>query len=647
MDLSQVPIEALQKIAAQNQASSSNTPAVNSPDLSSLSTEQLQQIASKNQSISDKIKGAGTAAVAGIANAGASALESGVDAALWATDKLGITNPEISSIAKQNLNQDLTKLARSGVAGAPNDVFTQAYQQNPVIGKGTEAATDIGLLTATTPGQLIKGAGILKATDLAARTGINALIGAGIGGPNTESANMGAALSSIGGIAGDVVGKGLSSAANKLQLDSKIKDFVSPFVKSLANDNNLPLEEKAMKAEGIQTQSLLDINNANYDVLKQIPGTIPSKPIQDKINQLFQDSGSKIIPTKQGTILNHQLSTIDKPQIAVLTSIQNSSSKLNSMEDALQLSQYISKNKPLFQGTGVDKDVMQTYTDLQNTVKNLIDNKANSAGVGDALKKANEFNKFYVQPLYESGAVDRLDQLNLENQRQIVSAQASTKGLPEAPVNPEYVKSLKNILPANPTPDQLNATLSRMDDSGKQIYSQLFLKNTFKDLYNENETFNKNTSLMKVNNLISKYKDVLPTESANALNGIKQILIKGGAEAKPMTQESNMYFWHFLGHAIGGSAVGGLIGYEEGGYEGAKVGAGIGGAAGIFAIPKIAGAVGSFTKGLIETPNGQKVLSYIGTHPEAAQKLVTSAAKAASGSLNTKAGSNSTGNINE
>lgn len=547
--------------------------------------------------------GKATAATAGVANAAATGLEAGIDAALWATDKLGITNPKVSAQAKQMANRDITANLRSGVEGAPNDAFTQATNKYPVTGAIAKYGAGTGLALAATPGQVLpQAAG--KAANFLASTGINALEGAGLSGQDSGNQDVGAAIGAGGTALGSLASVGVNKAITSMySAGTKIKNFLKPINEQLLADGALTVPEQALKAESTYTASILHQNNSNYSMVKNIPGSIDGSLVTKKASNMLQGADGKI-----------DTSLFSSPQLNVIKSIQEDAKKLNNMEDAINLRQYIASNKSLFQGKGVSSSVMDQFSNLKSTLDAQIGTKATEAGLGDAFKKANEFNEFYVQPLRDSNATDRLKIMTQQAKRNDIISNLKP-GQPVPPENPEYTQAIKQIFPVNPTPQKVKELISRMGadgTAGNKIMQNYFIKQTFDEISSNPENFNKNNALIKVNQIVNKYKDVLSKDTLNTLSGAANVLKEAGATAEKSGLKSDSYVMHYAGAIIGGGI---------GGAFGGGPGAAIGSMAGIAAGPAVAKLIGKPIKGLLDSQKGQELLQYIAKHPTAAKKL--------------------------
>src|SRR6266568_4299411 len=318
----------------------------------------------------------------------------------------------------------------------------------------------------------------------------------------------------------------------------------------LESNKALTIPEQAIHSEAAYTAETLKTGRDAYKAIDNLPGTINPQPIQKGITDLIKNAGGQI--EKDGATVAWDKDTLafSAKQKQILFNIQQQAGKADNMEKAVDLRQYISANQPKFSGSGVTQQVRTDFLKLKNSIDSQINEKATSVGLGDAFSKANEYNRMYVQPLHDSGAVDRLDAVKQESVRQDFISKNPTA--PTPPIGSSYNAAIKQIFPANPTPQKVREVLSRMDDNGKKIMEGKFIQETVGDVVANPENFNKNSALIKVNQLTEKYKGVLSPESMQTLDGVKKVLQKAGAVARTEGQRSNAYAIHMAGSAVGG-----------------------------------------------------------------------------------------------
>lgn len=575
-------------------------------------------------------------AVAGASNAGASMLESGVDAALWATDKLGITNPNISAQAKANVNKDLTTNLRSDTPGAPSDVFTQSAQQYPSTNAVAKYGVGAGLALELAPGRIIEGgSAITKTADLAGRAIVQGLEGAGMAGPNDGSQTLGAILSAASAPLGDILAPAINKAATALiATGQKIKAFLSPISEKLAANGHADVSEQALHSEANYTGTIMKQNSDNYQVIKGIPGSINGRGIQSEIAKLYQNNGVQFVKEGQQTMMDASQSTLDPKQLNVLKNLQIDAGNADTMEKALLLRQKIAGNYNLFKGKGVNDQVMNDYSGLKDFTDRLINQKAESVGLSEPLSKANQFNHTYVQPLINSGAIDRAQAVQAKAARDQAVAKLKP-GQPVPPIDPSYAQAVKQVLPKNLSPQKLDEIQSRMDSTGAQILQNHFINQTFGDIQENPNNFDKNGALIKLNQTIAKYGSVLSKPSNDTLQGMKTVLQEAGAQARK-SPDSNTWLAHHAGYVIGGiagGAAGGMTGYDQG-HSAASTA--IGSLAGIMAGSATIKSGGTLIKGLAETARGQQILQHIANNPDEAKKLVGVLGSGIAGHFNNK-----------
>ena len=393
--------------------------------------------------------GVGRAIIGGVGNAEASSIESLGDAGIWAARKLGQVGQFISgSKDNTNLSEDEATKMRSdlhnnlyhnflgtgiglGNKEQPQNPLAQAISEHPVAGEGAEYTTDALNIAATG----VKG--------LIPAIGVNAAIGAGIRGGSEHDQDMAALMSGGLTVAGSAVARAITTGAKANQV---IKNIVSNYLKPVYDDleanSNLSVGEKALKAEAANTEQLQSINKANYKEIETIPGTIPQRPIQQSVSDFLKDTGSKLqTDEKTGkSILDHSDSTLEDVQRKTLLKISQQASKMTTMENAINLRQYISSQRNLFTGkgvpTGVTQDVRDGYSNLLQKVDDSITQKAEEAGKGQILQKANSFYRNKITPLEDAGSFDRLDALKQKQQIDAFNQQ-----------NPQNPGSSPNALP--------------------------------------------------------------------------------------------------------------------------------------------------------------------------------------------------------
>lgn len=579
----------------------------------------------QQQASSFDMKGHVAAAVGGVANAAATGLEAGVDATLWAADKLGIThNPEATAMAKQRAHNDITHYLRSDAPGAPNDVFTQGAQDHPITHNIAKYGEGTGLLLAASPGQVVPKA-LGKIANMAGQAGVNALEGAGVAGQDPGNQDLGALM----GAGGSVVGSAAAGIVNKAATSmyaagTKLKEFLAPINKELSLDGSLTVSEQAVKSEANRTAAIIHQNDANYQQIKDIPGAINGNVIRSNILNFYKNNGGTIDRIGNQATLNLDKSLFSPEQARVLQSIQQDAGKLNNMESSVLLRQYLATNQPLFRGKGVPSSVKSGYDSLKQTLDAQIEQKASEAGLDGAYKDANKFNELYVQPLRDSGATNRLRAVAQENKR-VEATQGAPSGQ-EPPINPAYTQAIKEILPTNPRPEKLKEVLSRMDENGDHIIQNYFIKQSLSDVLSNPQSFDKNAALIKINQTAEKYKDVLSTPTLETLNGVKILLKQAGAGKDAGAQQ---YLSHIIGGSLG-ATLGGYQGYEDGGAKGGAIGGIIGAGLGAMGVK---GATQGM-KGLLDTAKGQAILRYISKNPHAAKKLIQGASVGASTHFN-------------
>ena len=508
------------------------------------------------------------ALTAGLSNAGASTIESTVDAGIWAANHLGLSDQKAAQY-RMNVNQGVAPLRTS--PNPQGDVFERAAAAHPYLAKGAELSTDAaGLMSANS----LSGASKLGGAAL------GALSSAGASSP--EQADHAALFGGAAGLVAPVLGQ----AVNKLS-NAALNVKASPLYDKIMSNLSADTKDQAVKAEAAYTETALQQNNQNYSKLRAIPGALPDT---DKIVNNLSSVMKTIPDAVKGAETN--------PQAKILATIQ--AHPLNNMEDAIDLRQYIASNKSAFQGKGATTAQFQSYNNLKSSLDTSISKKADQAGMTGAFDQANDFHKNVIVPLQASGATDRLGAVTKKLQQDAFSAKTGQ----QAPVDPSYTKALNSVLPNNPTPAKLQEITSRLGPKGGSILESHFVQQAVAGLNANPDEFKAGDALLKLNKLTDKYSSVLSKDSNNTLNGIKKVLQTQAAKTNPAAT------MNFLIGSGAGAAYGGTTGYEAGGVKGAMIGSAAGALGG-------AGAM-KFGRGLIASPQGQAVLRKIAENPKLA-----------------------------
>jgi hypothetical protein len=570
---------------------------------------------------------------AALSNAGANVLESGVDAAAWVGEKIGLIKPQIASEMKRIANEDITAKFRSGTMNAPQqDPFTQGVYKYPAVAAVSQAVPEIyGLAKTAITGPLSaapKAGMMAKMATTLGNTAIqgagNAVINAGIAGPDTKSQDFAAALSMVLSPAVQVTSYGIQQGAKALGLESKLKALVAPLSKDLLHNNHLSMEDKAAQSINNTVSAVVQQENKNWAAIKEIPGTINSQPIINKTQNII--SNSKISMDSADDVLKSlgnpsgKYSTLSDPQINALVNIQKQASNITNMDQALKLKRQISGNKSLFEGSKVSDDLYNSYKELISSVDDAIQVKASTAGLDDIFKTANKYHREVAVPLQDSGAFDIASA--------VVAKQAADKAGKMVP--PEYAKVTNRLIAKYKTPQQMKQLVSMLDDDAGDIIANTFVLNTFKDIMDSPETIDMGAALIKTNKFLNTYERVLPESGQKTLRGIQILMKEAGTLAKTKSGENSQYFLHTLGGAIGGGVVGNMVG--------GGVGATLGAAVGIGLAPKVAQTVQNFSRGLMDTKVGQQIVQSIADDPRIAKQVLQAIGLAPAAVMSTKEG---------
>ena len=567
------------------------------------------------------------AVTAGISNFGASVGESTLDAGIWAANHLGMSDETANK-----LKGAVTKGADTfrTKANPEGNIFEKAVSEHPIIAGTSEYVPDAVMLAKTAAGNVVNSGGIgAAALNTSVRTGVNALVSSGISSTDKASQDNAATFAAFMTPAIDATSSLIQKGAVALNLPNKVKQYLEPIYNRIKSAAGLTIEDVALQSEAANTSAAVLQNNANYQEIKELPGKINSVPIRRSAMQLMEDTGSTVEQEGNQMMWNHSGSSLSEKQIKTLQGIQQEAGRINNMEDAVMLRQQIAAGKSLFQGQGVTKIAYNSYIDLLKQVDDQIGEMAKNNGLGDAFTAANKFNQFVVQPLYESGAVDRAAAVSKKQAQEVYNA-SQAPGSVQASIPPEYAQAAKQIFQGNMTPQKVGEVLSRMGNgAGRQALEDKFVQESFKDIMSNPDNFNKNQALMKLNEITQKYKGVLSSQSLKTFEGMKVMLKQAGAVAES-SGHSPTYLQHYAGHAIGGAILGGALGGYEGRdigetSTGGSLGALAGGVLGIAGGPVIARA---FKTGLADTALGQAILRHFVNNPNAARQIITSGAQA-------------------
>lgn len=510
------------------------------------------------------------AAISGLSNAGSNVLfEAPIKAVTWLGEKLGVIDPKIAQHMKDEVSADAEKWFKSSENTPKGDVFNESRMKYPAASAIPQAALEVGLLSKAMP-PAVKTTSPLGslAANTAVQSGSSALMSAGLAGNSTKdqdtAATVGAFIPPLVSGLGAGIKSGASALATRLGLTDTVKKIVSSISQDLVNNNQLSTSDKAAQSVNNMVTKAKEIENEQYNTIREVPGTIKIAPIQKTTRDILTD--------------NPKLAT---DQAAIFERISQDAGKIRTMDDAIRFKQSLGDYYTKLKGTAVYQDFLK----LRSQVDNSIALKAEQAGLGNDWKAANNYHKQVIDPLNKNGAVDLSKAFN-DRERD-----PST-----------YADAVKTVIStAKRSPQQMKALLLSMDETGSKIIEQDILKTTLDDVVVNPEAFDKNKALRTINQNINKFQGVLSNDSINAMKGVKKLLQKGGAtEAKQglAGATNSSYFQHSLGAGVGG-AVGSAFG---------PVGSVIGGVAGIGILPPILKVAGQ----LLESPQGLAILKSIG-----------------------------------
>ena len=528
------------------------------------------------------------AGVAGLSNAGAAVGETVVDAGTWLLNKIGAISPNTKKQMDAYVS-GATKVLKTE-ANPNGDMFEKAVAQHPWVAKGSELAVEVPAVIKTIVPNMTsvaKGAPLLEkalsvGTNQLGQIAANVPIAAGMvgaSGGSIEDQDYAGKLTAIATPLVNAGGKLIGQAAQKGLLGNNIKNMVAPISKELADNNQLSMTDKAAASISNLATKVKDVENSNYNNIKQIPGTIQASNINQQLNYMLKNTGSKQVA---GGAWDHSQSMLEKPQLNAIVNVLNDSSNLKTMDDAINLKRTLSAGYSNFSGKTTDLNY-KLYKNIQNTVDTAIHDKAKDAGLGSDWVLANKFHKDVVAPLQDANAFD------------IMKATANKD------INPEEYNLVTKTLftKASQSPQAMKALLSTMDDQGSKIVEQNFIHQTFKDIIDSPDQLNPNQALLKVNQFKGKFGSVLSKDSNDVLKGLKTLLEDSGAVAGK-SQSS-------VAKQLGKYTLGGGIGAAAGGLVAGPLGAGIGTAIGATAANQAFKQISN----LLDTPVGIKLLKGI------------------------------------
>ncbi len=549
-------------------------------------------VSSPEEGIASKVAGMGLAAVAGLNNGAISTGETALDAGTFLLDKLGAISP---STHKQ-LNKYISGGADSlKVKPEDNDILSKAMDNHSIISGGAKLAVEVPALLSTTIPKL--GTGLLGAANtLGANVAANAITSAGmVNGQDLQGQDMAAKWSAPLSLAGAAVGLGASKVANKLLLPQKIKDYIAPINKEVA-DSGMSFTDQAAQSVSNVANRVSDESKEIWGAIKAMPGTISPGPIKQQVQMIFKQNGSQF---KDG-VWDHSTSILEKPQISALTNIEEHANALTNMDDAISLKHAASKGYNKFdRGTATDA-TYSLYKGIQNNIDTQIDDAAKEAGLTSDLAAAKKFHKENVVPLQNANAFD-------------IAKATANKDIDPSTYNLATKTLFTNV---KKSPEAMQSLLNSMDENGSKIVEHQFISETFKDIMDSPDAVNMNNALLQINRFKSKFSSVLSSESKESLEGIKKVMQSSGANAgaKPST-EGSMVAERIGGMGVGG-AIGGAIG-SVGGPIGIGLGSTIGGAVGYGS----AQAAHQALNHLLQSPKGVKILQYIGQDKPGSNKI--------------------------
>ncbi len=560
----------------------------NGQNSQSSQTDQNVQTSQPPQSMLSKAGNMGLAAIGGLAEGGADVLETGVDAGVWALNKLGLIGDKTKQHIEKSINEDL-KIFRADYG---DDMFSRAQKQHPVINQASQLGVEIPALMASAfPGVATKGAGILggmagKTANLAVNTGINAATSAGmLAGTDQRSQDIGAMLGAATTPILSGIGSMLNSSAVKKLIPDSIRSAISVENKTLASDYGRSISEKFGKSISNVAQYAKQVNDEMWEPIKKLPGSIDTSRLKDSISFMLKSTGAK--QTEQGWTPG-RLMPEQQAKLVELNDILQQG--LNDMGGVLRLQKKFKDGfNDHFFSNGKSADfINNSYKDLMTKLDDSISEKAAKFGYNKTLNLAKQYYKEVMSPLSTMDAWNIMSTYANRGVDQAAYTDAITGFVNKAFKNPDTLKAARNI----------------MDENGGKILSQAFVSKAFDRLLTSSSKFNPNESLFKINDFIRKFKPVLGDEIKPVM-GIKKILEDGGAT--PGTTRSNTVS-NLIAMNMAGAAIGSGIGAATGAdpVTGALLGA-AGGSLGVTGGTKLMSKLGK----LLDSPTGTIILKGI------------------------------------
>lgn len=505
----------LSKFGFVEDTEASTQPTKNSQDLSKFGfvedSNQPKTINNISQQPVPEAAGVGRIAsgIAGLSNAGANIAETIGNAETWTLDKLGVINPKTKADIDSYINKSFKGLRTE--ANPNGDVFEQSLAKHPIIGSVAQAIPEVITTAGVGPGKTFtaaQDAGTLakmgvSAANMGVQAAVNAPIAAGmIGGQDPQSQNIAAGITAAAGPIVSTLGTGLNWLGKSPLLKNKLGQLLDGTNKYLTNNESMTVNEKAGQSIANNYNKIDEAENAAWQTVKNIPGTINSKPLTQKLEVI---KGIKNISEKQLGIINN---------------IEDNVSNLTDMESAISLKQMLSANRKNFTKGQVSDRVYKQYMSLKDTVDNLISIKADEAGLPGAWQDANRIHSKLKVPLLDGGADDIAAVINKK-----VSDPNSYNQV-------EYNNTLKDLIAKKTkTVEDTRALLNTMDSDGSKIIENFKIKSILQDLQSNPLDFNKDKALTIINRTINKYDGTLSADSINTLKGIQKTLKTGGAMA--------------------------------------------------------------------------------------------------------------------
>lgn len=503
------------------------------------------------------------AMLGGVANAGVDTLQGTADLPAYIMSKLGIVSPESASniyesnkqgmslLRPQTYMPDLQRMMdenpiSTGLGYYPTQIAGTAgiAGQAGKIAKMEAGTTAFGNALKQAPKALIENtaAGAITGTDQESKD-----FGAKFGALSTPVTSTIGALGSKMATTG-VLKKQLADTVDKLKIDldmAGVKDF---------DEVSGQLIQKTVDSARAQI-------NTYYDKIKQLPGTVLTKPLQKELNKIkkvgmFKETevidapstmlgpDGKPLTTKK-TVTTKKQSLLEPKQQQILQGAEASITTMKTMEDALMLKEDLAAGWKHFKVGETSTPIAKAYKQLQIKIDDLIGAKSKAAGLGDTWDTAKKYHQEIRVPQIEFGADEIAD----------IVTQKGTN--PNAYNKVEYADQLTGLIKQNTSDVKKTAAfLEMMGKQGSKVVEKNMMLNIFRGITENKADFNLQTSLKQLNTVINKFKGTLSDDTIASMKGMKALLEDAGVSTTKGSSTSGMYMAGAMAGEMAGSALG-------------------------------------------------------------------------------------------